>query len=556
MQKVKVLFNNLLLCLIAIVVITIPAVMPLTRSGFFPSQDEIYLVRMYEMDKAVKDGQFPVRWAPDLRYGEPLFNFYAPLPYYVASLIHTLNISFIDTAKILLALGFLLSGIAIFFLSREFFGNIGGLVSAVLYIYAPYHSVDVYVRGALSESLALIFFPVIFLVSLKLIQKPTLNKMLLLSLCLAGLFYTHNIMTILFSPFLLGWVIFLLWQNQDRNKNLAAVRYFIFSGLLGLGLAASFLLPALLEKNFTQADGMIRGYYDYRNHFVAFSQFFSTFWGYGASGWGLEDDMSFQVGLSHFAALFLSLIVAILNKKNSKIFFLILFLGLEFLFSLFIQHNKSTPIWTSIPILAFTQFPWRFLGISIFLLSFAGGSVGIYLKKYYSLAILVITVAVIMANINYFQPKFYKLTATDASFISLPAMFNGDNLPKDYLPIWVKSIADEKLTSPQAISGQIQVEDYKKKGTSVTFKLKVNKDADIEVPVTYFPGWKVFLDGKEYHQETPSNLGLVRFKVSEGTYTVILKFTDTSIRTIGNFISLFSLGIIMLLALKLRITKK
>lgn len=163
------MINKILIA--ALIVATIFVLLPLTKPGFFPTQDFIHVARIYEMDIALKDGQFPVRWVPDFRYGEPLFNFYAPLPFYIGSAVHNIGFGFLDTIKILLGLGFVLSTIAMFYLGKELFGRWGGLISAILYLYAPYHSVDVYVRGAMSESLALIFFPLIFLSAYKHSQK-------------------------------------------------------------------------------------------------------------------------------------------------------------------------------------------------------------------------------------------------------------------------------------------------------------------------------------------------------------------------------------------------
>src|SRR3972149_6939967 len=50
------------------------------------------------------------------------------------------------------------------------FKRFGGVLSAIFYIWAPYHAVDVYVRGAMNEAWALVFFPAIFYFSYKLIN--------------------------------------------------------------------------------------------------------------------------------------------------------------------------------------------------------------------------------------------------------------------------------------------------------------------------------------------------------------------------------------------------
>lgn len=531
--------------ILLITVFTIPATLSLTKPGFFPTQDYIYVARVYQMNKALHDGQFPVRWVPDFRYGEPLFNFYAPLPYYAGALTADLGFSYLVTVKLLFGVGFLLSGLAMYLLAREFFGKIGGFLASIFYIYAPYHSVDVYVRGALSESWALIFFPLIFLTAYRLSESPSVKKMVSLALSLAGLFFTHNIMTILFMPFFIAWCIFLLWQKRSYRL----VSYFIPALFLGVGIAASFLLPAFFEKEFVQSDKLIRGYFDFRGHFVAIPQFFSTFWGYGASLWGAKDDMSFQVGLAHWAAILTVLALAIKFRKL-KVNLLIIFLTLEFLFSLFMQHNRSAPIWEAFSLLAFTQFPWRFLGISIFFASVLAGAVALYLPVKYQRAVaLPVAVIVVLSYIGYFRPDSYYLDSVDSHYISEEILSKDDRLPKDYLPIWVKHIASQKLATPSALMGEAQINDFKKHSKSASFQINIIEDSVVDTPITYYPGWEVRANNNLVSLEQPGDLGLVRFKLPKGSYRVDMELKDTPIRAVANLISVVSILLAVLLVI-------
>ncbi|GAF99922.1 unnamed protein product, partial [marine sediment metagenome] len=127
--------------------------------------DDMQIMRIFELDKCFQDGQIPCRWVPDLgySYGYPLFNYYPPLPYYLGELFYLLGFSLINSVKLLFGLGFILSGIFMYLLAREFWGNLGGFLAGIFYIYAPYHAVDVYVRGAMGEHWALVCFPLILL---------------------------------------------------------------------------------------------------------------------------------------------------------------------------------------------------------------------------------------------------------------------------------------------------------------------------------------------------------------------------------------------------------
>ncbi len=540
MKKYKLLKDQFIAPALLLLAL-IPVLLPLTKPGFFPTQDYIYVARIFQMNKSLLDGQFPVRWVSDFRYGEPLYNFYAPLAYYAGVLIKLVGFDYLTTTKILFGLGFLLAGLAMFFLGKRLFGIWGGLLSALLYSYAPYHSVDVYVRGALSESWALIFFPLIFLFSWDLSQKPTKRNFIFLVLSLAGLFFTHNIMTVLFSPFFAAWLIFLIW----RERNLTLLKYFIPAALLGFGLAATFLLPAFFEKNYVQSQYLLNGYFNYRGHFVAWPQFFSTFWGYGASLWGPVDGMSFQIGLAHWGFLGLSLVLAIIFKKNKRLLCLNIFLTFMFLFSLFMQHNLSAFIWEKLSILSYTQFPWRFLGISIFLVSLIGGSVSSYLPQKLNLSVILFGLIIILVNIGYFHPESYYLDSVDAHYISDQVLSQDDKLPKDYLPIWVKEIQKEKITQPEIKQGEADVSNFTKRSDSASFNINVLERSILQIPITYFPGWTVYVDGIKTQQEKPSNLGLIIIGVNTGQHRVEVKFENTPIRNFANILSLISAGLLI-----------
>ncbi len=63
---------------------------------------------------------------------------------------------------LLIGIGIILSAIFMYLLAKEIFGEIGGIISSVAYIFAPYHSVDIYVRGAFPEFWSFVFLPLIF----------------------------------------------------------------------------------------------------------------------------------------------------------------------------------------------------------------------------------------------------------------------------------------------------------------------------------------------------------------------------------------------------------
>jgi hypothetical protein len=164
----------------------LPSISWLLQPGYFPIHDDLQAMRQLQMAKCFADLQIPCRWVPDMGYGfgYPLFNFYPPGPYYLGQLLHFLNFQYIDIAKLVGILGFIASGFTMYLLARQFWGRVGGIVAAVFYVYAPYHSVDFYVRAAVNEFFALIFFPLVFLCIYKIIKQCNFTYVVGLSLWL------------------------------------------------------------------------------------------------------------------------------------------------------------------------------------------------------------------------------------------------------------------------------------------------------------------------------------------------------------------------------------
>ncbi len=529
--------KNNLLALVFLIVITIPTLLPFFNARFFYTQDYIFIARLQQMSTALADGQFPVRWAPDLRFGEPTFNYYAPFPYYIGALVHLLGINYIWTAKILFMLGSILSAFAMYFFIKELLGQKAGLVSAVLYTYAPYRAVDIYVRGSLSETWAFIFFPLIFYYCLKIVKQTSLKNATLLALSLAGLFLTHNVTTLMFAPFLIFWMGYLIWHY----RNFKSLLYFIKALVLAVGLSAFFLLPAFLERNFIQTKYLTVGYFNFRAHFVAVQQFFSLFWGYGSSVWGPEDGLSFQVGLINWLIVAAGIVVGFISRKDKKTLGLLIFLAVSLAFSVFLQHNKSAFVWEAFSLMAFIQFPWRFLAISIFIAAIAGGVITPIFKSKQNIFLAVIIIASIAATFNYFKPKEYSDDSFFDKFVNVSKMHQGVDLTKDYLPIWAENTDIPFFETLNAVSGNISVTDINKRSTSLTAKIKTIEDSEVVAPITYFPGWHVLANGQSVAATPAPHTGLITFKLPKGEYNVAIALTDTPIRVIGNWASLFSL---------------
>jgi len=542
---------------IVIIVFALLAGRALLTPGYFNMHDDLQMMRQLEMEKCFKDLQIPCRWVPDMGYGFgfPLFNYYPPLPYLVGEVIRLVGFSFVDTVKLVFLISFIFSGIAMYYFSKEFFGKIGGILASVFYIWAPYHAVDVYVRGAMNEAWAFIWFPVILLFSYKLItgrRSLVTERIVLLSLSWAGLFLSHNLMVLIFTPIFAVWCLFWIW----RSKNLvSSIKYLVSSGLLALGLTTFFTLPAILEQKYVQVETLVNGYYEYIAHYVTIGQLLtSRFWGYGPSVWLANDGMPFQIGHIHWM---LSLViggwwlVTCLKKKKSiirnSLFIIPFFLAVGW-FAAFMTHSRSTFIWQALPFLKFVQFPWRFLALVTLSFSFIAGFIVAVLRKlipkYYALCAAALALVLVAFNWNYFLPEHGKMGAlTDKEKFSGAAW----DLQRtagifDYLPRTAKENPKEgQSILAETVGGKGQITDARQGTNWARFQVAADKDGVmVRVNIFDFPNWKIFVDGNEVEMFIPENerWGRMYFSVPKGTHKVYLKLYNTPLRSVSNIISL------------------
>lgn len=514
----------------------------LFQSGYFNMHDDLQMMRQLEMEKCFLDGQIPCRWVPDMGYGFgfPLFNFYPPLPYLTGEIFRLIDFSFVWTVKLTFALSIIGSGIGMYFLAKEFFGKLGGIVSAIFYVFAPYHAVDVYVRGAMNESWALLFFPLILLFSYRFSLIP-------LALSWAGLLLSHNLMAMIFAPVFAGWCIIWIYRSK---KWLFSIYHLALSGLFALGLSAFFTLPAIFEQRLVHVDTLVKGYYEYIAHFADTNQIlFSRFWGYGPSIWGEADGMPFQIGHIHWILSIVIGILAYINRKRVSPYIIctIYYLLAVGWFTLFMIHSRSTPIWQLFPPLKFVQFPWRFLTLSTLAFSFLAGAAVLFLQKlstkYYVHITAIMAIGLIAFNWNYFLPLGGKMgPLTDQEKFRAAAW----DLQRtagifDYLPKGaIENPKEGQSVLAEVTSGKATLTEMKQGTDWAQFEAKVaDNKAQVRINIFDFSNWKITLNGDKIKSYIPEEekWGRMYVDLPAGEHSVSLSLSDTPIRTVSNLIS-------------------
>jgi len=577
------------------------AIKPLFHPGFFPMHDNTQVVRVYEMARALRDGQFPVRWVQDLGYGfgYPIFNFYSPLPYYAGSIFVILGLDTLAATKLMFVIGILLSGIFMYLLAREFWGELGGLVSGLFFMYAPYHAVQVYIRGSVGEFWALAFIPLVFLGFYKVfrhsvddpnlidqrairqladknqkskpqieIKKRIWGWIVIGSVGYAGVILSHNITALMLTLFL-GVVIICCLCYTIKSKKLLTSCFLLLISFLGLSLSAFFWLPAIFEAKFVNIGSLIQGTNNFRLHFLCPWQLWDSPWGFGGSTLGCDfDGMSFKVGKIHLLTALAALFLLFSKEKIKKRVIplsasLPVVMAFCFLLSAFLTTEYSKFVWEAITPMAYIQYPWRFLVFIIFSVSLLAGAVISWFKNYRlklftldlsasSLQTGLLLFALLFYNAKYFQPQKYldveAVSYTNEENIKwTTSKISDEYLPQNFpIPKESSEIVREKLLVPSlAVVSELEIKSQK-----YNFTINSPKEIQVLVNTAYFPGWQAFVDKKI--SDFLVKDGKMVFIVLPGEHKVAIVFGNTPVRSLGNTISLLSFALLVFISLYVR----
>lgn len=506
-------------------VILLPSSLLHTHDGL------VHLPRMAAWFKALKDGQFPPRWAGDLNYGYgmPVLIFMYPWPYFLSAIFLSLGFGLVWSFKLVISLSFLLSGIFMFIFSQHFFKDERkALLVSMLYQFTSFHLIEIIARGTLGEAWTYAFVPLALFGLSKIFVGKRISGFLIAALATGLLILTHNSISLSFFGIL---VLFILVFGKTLLNYLWG---FVSLGL-GLGLAAFYWLPALWERKYTFGDLFMKEVY--LEHFPTLKQLFLP--NLFNQDFGRLHNIPVQIGIFHLMAIFLAIYLLLQKRLSDQEKRLTIFCSIIVLISLFFMQPVSVFFWKRIALLRQFQFSWRFLALVVLATSLTGFSLGTLVKKKIFFWFLVFLI--VGLSISFWQPQegFDQINEADYWHYPLTTTYFGET---DV--IWSAGPAKEYPEKRvEIISGEGTVEELERK--SNLHKLKIFAETPINVVdrTQFFPGWRVFTDGEEVpiQFQDPNYRGLITFNVPSGEHEVEVRYTRTKDRTIAERVSLLSL---------------
>lgn len=444
--------------------------------------------------------------------------------------------SSLSAYKIVMAISFPLSAFfAYLWLSRRF-GTWPGIAAGFIYSLAPYHFANVYVRGAIGETVAAMMLPLSFYALDLLGSRKSRRYLALAAIFIAIVILSHPFYGLVFSFI---WIMYAAVNKWPR--------YVILSIIGGYMISSFYIIPAYVYKNLTYLD-RIENFFLEKQDFVTLPKLINSPWGFAAVAEVDKDPMSVQIGAT---ALVLCLGAAYLffKEKNKPTG---LFLGL-IVFAVFMMLPVSLPLWQVLSPLRALQFPWRLLFVVNVSMAFCAGYFLSHMKRTAVLTAILVVVVLFASRGFWSVGRYYP--ESDLNDMNKTIGYPGIlTMLLEETPKWhVIQQESNPYTFFNVQSGLAGVKNLVWKTNYHKFVVTAEKQSVINDKTHYWPGWKVFVDGEEVKLIDPySKLsqGTLAFEVTPGTHVVESRLSEPPLNLIADTISLLSLGLCLVLILK------
>lgn len=419
-------------------------------------------------------GEWYPRWLIDINagYGSPVFVFYPPAAFYIASLLEWLSPHDphgLGRFVISVQLAIITSGVTAYMWMRQTLPDRQAVTGSYIYAAFPAIALLLYYDYGMPQLWALAWLPLLLLCAHRLASGVS-HAFFLLAFAYALLALTHLPTTLIFCLVPVAYAACF----APRGKRLRAAVLALMAGALGAAMTAFFLVPSKLSEPFIMSHFYLSGNGDYRLNF-----------------WKVRNLVAALIVLLPLAGYFLELPRPRLAFVNRQVAFC---LGVCLL-AMFMTSPLSRPVWDLLTPLQYLQFPWRMMVIAI---PAAAYITALWLPNVRSRSFVLIFGALIFAVNGY-------AGASSLFFISPKPL--GDTLKlslltsTEYTTRWmhgqgmrIYKVMPEALVDVPTLSVQ------EGKATLSVLKWQPRQivlDADIESPYArvqlrrlYFPGWE------------------------------------------------------------------
>jgi hypothetical protein len=548
-----------------------------TRGG---GDSPFNLLRVHQLAANLRAGVFPARWMPDAAYGlgYPFFSYYAALPYYLAAGLTLIGADILSATKLTQTLFFAAAAVGMYgWARRALRSRAGGWLAAAAYTVAPYHLVNVYVRGdSLCEFAAFAFYPLVLWGLDHLAERPSMRRTIPPALAYAGLVVTHNLSAFIFSlcvllPYFTFYILRFTFQvpRLKLTKLLSAAALSIGALVIGILLAAWYWLPALAETGAVQMTAQTSGYFSYDKHFrtadLVQPGFIFDYYTItpekptAFAAMGLVQTLTTIAGAAVVILAYIRSRAAGRDLKFEISYLIFALAGL--LLTTWLVTPLSRPLWDILSPLQMIQFPWRILSAQALFTALLAGAIpsltfspmgGKEGRRQWaigaSLALLLAT-----AGLAGLHPEYLPIAASEITVerMQLYELFTGNvgtTIRYEWLPRWAvpRPFTGPALFDPDRpprampLGGKsVSAVEIAHEPTRRVWMVEVSDESvEVAFPLYYWPGWRATVDGSPVEVQPATDSGYLSLTVPPGKHTVTMWLGRTPVRLAAESISL------------------
>ena len=528
------------------------AVYPLLFHGCSCGHDfDFHILSWFEAARQFAHGNLHPHWAytPAYNAGEPRFVFYPPISWTIGAILG-LILPWTWAPIIYTWLALTAAGLSLYYLAREFAPSHAALLAASFYLVNPYTLFTAYERTAYAELLAAAWIPLLLHAILRSDDKGgvTIPR---IAIPVALLWLTDAPAAVMSCYALALIAIIRLIQttpksnHPDASQSRTSLALNTSAGtLLGLGLAAFYILPAAYERRYVHiAMAIIPGMRIQDNflfHHMA----------------DPDHDLVLHT-VSIIAVILIALTVAALiaakrateTRISSALLFTLAALTLTIAFLL---TPLSVPLWNHLPELLFLQFPWRLLAILAAVLcvavAIALGSLKIKATPAIILALVIAATLTATAYRLFQQPC--DTTDTVAASLALFRSNAGTDPTDEYTPVTADndSFAPNNPPSWLALNPNAKAPSNSTPGPAPThLTIATPIPQTLILNLRDYPAWRITRNGEPVAAREQRDDGLIAIPLPTGQSQIAIKESQPLDRTVGDILSVIAIILLLFL---------
>lgn len=538
--------------------------LPFLSGTMFETADgTLHLYRLVTLHHALSEGDLWVRYVPGMvyGYGSPMFNYYSPSSLYPMLGLNVLGFSPAHAWLIGMAGYVILAAGGMYALACRWLSPAGAVIAAIAYAAAPYTVYDVLWRGTTSEIASLALLPWVMAAMNGLAVAPTRWRFAAVAVSVFLFMPMHNVITLHGAVLLAAFGILLALQSPDKLRTLIRIG---LAGVIGALLCAFFWLPAIAETNLVKIDGVTAALpeIDVTRNLAPLAESFEI----PDPADPMRQQPPAAIVLGWPALILGGIGVIALWRGGQRGLALFCAGGIAVL--VFMNTPASAVVWRTIPLIRYSQFPTRLIGLASLLLSILAGAGGVWLIRRLNQPVLRGGLYAVMLGgiLTYAIPYLYRIptpetaphTIVDAQNFERETGYIGTSSFGEYVPRWAETLPDTNALIDRYAQNNVISRLIPPEGVTITHQewgltsAYLTLTADVPTALVfdwfYLPNWQIWSDSTQLETLANPSDGRLRVELSAGAHVLDIHWGCTPIECRAEFLSTWAvigLGIII-----------